>query len=70
MADKTEQQIVQLGVLTQVEFDDLSPQDQVIVEATTAYLVRRYGAAALQNDRGRHRADISLAYGVCEPPPG
>jgi hypothetical protein len=46
---------------------DLSPEDQVKIEATTAYLVRRYGAAALESGRERHRADIWLAYGVCEP---
>ncbi len=70
MADWTEPQIVRLGVLTRAEFDDLSPEDQVEVEATTAYLVTRYGVAALQNDRRRHRADIWLAYGVCEPRQG
>jgi hypothetical protein len=70
MPDRTEPQIVRLGVLTRVEFDDLSPQEQVMVEATTADLVRRYGVAAFENDRERHRADIWLAYGVCEPPQG
>jgi hypothetical protein len=70
MPDRTEPQIVRLGVLTHVEFDDLSPQEQVEVEATTAYLVKRYGVAAFMNDRKRHRADIWLAYGVCELPQG
>lgn len=70
MPDRTEPQIVRLGVLTRVEFDDLSPQDQVEVEATTADLISRYGLAAIVKDRERHRADIWFAYGICEPPQG
>lgn len=65
MPGRTEPQIVRLGVLTHVEFDDLNAQEQREVEATTADLVRRYGAAAIVNDRERHRADISFVYGVC-----
>jgi hypothetical protein len=65
MPDWIEPQIVRLGVLTRVEFNDLSLQEQVNVEATTADLVRRYGAAVFVNDRERHRADISFVYGVC-----
>ena len=49
---------------------DLSLEDQIEIEATTAYLVRRYGAAQLENGRERHRADIWLGYGVCEPRQG
>jgi hypothetical protein len=65
MPDRTEPQIVRLGVLTRVEFDDLNPQEQVEVEATTAYLVRTYDVAAFVSDRERHRADIWFVYGVC-----
>ena len=38
MSDKTEPQVVRLGVLTQVEFADLRPQERVQVEALTGDL--------------------------------
>lgn len=67
MTEKPRPQIVTIGILTQEEFDDLSPHDQLLVEQSTADLVSRYGAAALLKERARHRADIWFAYGVGDP---
>ena len=52
--------VVRTGVLTQEEFDDLSPPEQAEIERTTADLIHRYGEDFLRRGRERHRADLRI----------
>jgi hypothetical protein len=47
--------IVRTGVLSQEQFDALSPPEQAEVERTTADLCLRYGEDSMRRDRERHR---------------
>ena len=52
--------IVRTGVLSQEEFDALSPPEQAEVERTTADLCLRYGEEFMRRGRERHRGDLRL----------
>jgi hypothetical protein len=57
--------IVRAGILTAEEWAEVPPELQQDLEAETADYIRRYGEDWLRKDRERHRADLSLAYGIC-----
>jgi hypothetical protein len=57
--------MVRLGVLTQAEWDAIDPALQAELDAEVRAGVATYGEAFYRDDRERHRADLSLAYGVC-----
>jgi len=57
---------VRMGVLTQFEFDDLFPEEQVEVEATTARLHAKHGDEYFVRERHLLRGEIDLAYGIPE----
>lgn len=56
---------VRLGVLTAAEWAAIEPVLQDELEADSLELLAWYGDDFFLKDRARHRADLSLAYGVC-----
>ena len=59
--------IVHTGVLSQEEFDALSPTEQAEIEKTTADLCLRYGEEFMRRGRERHRYELFLAGYDIEP---
>ena len=59
--------IVRTGVLSQEEFDELSPTEQAGVERTTADLCLRYGEDFMRRDRERLRYELFLVGYDIEP---
>jgi len=59
--------IVRTGVLSQEEFDALSPPEQAEVERTTEDLCLRYGEEFMRRGRERHRYELFLVGYDIEP---
>jgi hypothetical protein len=55
---------VRLGILTPGEWATVDPALQVQLAADTQALVDEYGEEAVAQDVERHRADLSMAYGI------
>jgi hypothetical protein len=51
---------VRLGILTQAEFDELSPTTHALIEASARELQARYGTDWLVKERDRLRDELSI----------